>query len=314
MRVENHWYRVTDRLYRLFCQSAACLPLFLLVILVMCMVWMSGPSLKAFGWHFLVSSAWNPSTNDFGAFAIILGTLLTSLLALIIAVPSAFCVAILLVMILPKTFAVILSRLIETMAAIPSIIYGLWGLFILAPFLSEHVYPHWANAFSSWPVVSFVFRGIPIGTTLLTAGIVLALMIFPLIASMMRDVIAAIPSLVSEASFGVGLSRFQVVRCIYIHYARAGLLGSIVLGLGRALGETMAVTFVIGNAHGIPQGLLMPGTTISSTIANEFTEAMGELYVSSLIELGLILFVIALISLVISRQIMRHSLIRGGSQ
>lgn len=314
MHVDNHRYRVTDRLYRLSCQAAACMPLFLLATLIICMLWMSWPSLRAFGWHFLVSTSWNPSANDFGALPIIVGTLLSSVLALIIAVPSAFCVAILLVMMLPKSLSVILSRLIETMAAIPSIIYGLWGLFVLAPFLSTHVYPHWVNGFSSWPVVSFIFRGIPIGTTLFTAGIVLALMVFPLIASMMRDVIAAIPPLVSEASFGVGLSRYQVVRRIYIHYARAGLLGSIVLGLGRALGETMAVTFVIGNAHGMPQGLLMPGTTISSTIANEFTEAMGQLYISSLIELGLILFVIALISLVISRQIMRHSLIRGGSQ
>jgi phosphate transport system permease protein len=184
---------------------------------------------------------------------------------------------------------------------------------VLVPLLSQHVFTHLIGHFSNVPILSFVFNGVPVGTTLLTAGVVLAVMIFPLITAMMRDVLGTIPALVIEASFGVGLSRLQVVRRIYIRYARAGLLGSIVLGMGRALGETMAVTFVIGNAHGMPQGLMVPGTTISATIANEFTEAMGKLYISSLVQLGLILFIIAFICLLISRRILKHSLTRGGS-
>lgn len=313
MHPHSHLYRYTDRYYRWFCQFSACLPLILIIALISSMVYMSWPSIKAFGLHFLYATNWNPATQSFGALPILIGTLISTCLALILAVPTAFCVAVLLIMVVPKNVALVLSRMVETMASIPSIIYGLWGLFVLAPLLSRHVFVHLIGHFSTVPILSFIFNGVPVGTTLLTAGIVLAVMIFPLTTAMMRDVLGAIPALVTEASFGVGLSRLQVVRRIYIRYARAGLLGSIVLGMGRALGETMAVTFVIGNAHGMPQGLMMPGTTISATIANEFTEAMGKLYVSSLVQLGLILFVIALFCLLISRWILRQSLTRGGS-
>jgi phosphate transport system permease protein len=303
-----------ESFYMSSCLTSSWLLLALVIAMLSCLFILAWPSIQKFGLPFIWSTAWSPPTNEFGALPIILGTLITAVMAAIIAAPTAFCVAVLLTHITSPMISAIISRLIEFMAAIPSIIYGIWGLFILAPFLSEHIYIHIMNFASNIPVLNFIFKGIPVGTTLMTATLVLVLMIFPLICAMMRDVIASIPPLVVEASYGVGLTRAQIVWHIFLHYARAGLLGSVVLGLGRALGETMAVTFVIGNAHDMPQGMLMPGTTISATIANEFTEATTHLYQSALIELGLILFVISIIVLMISRNIMKHRVTRGGSQ
>lgn len=278
------------------------------------LVVLSWPSITHFGFRFLTSSAWDPVNKEFGAVAAVVGTLLSSIIALVIAVPISFGVAIVITQVLPSKLATILARLIELTAAIPSIIYGMWGLFVLAPYLAQHVQPGLINTFSSIPVLNFVFGGLPIGIGIFTAGIILAIMILPLISSMMRDILSKVPSLVKEAGYGVGATRYEVVRYVMLHYTRAGLVGGIVLGLGRALGETMAVTFVIGNAHMLPTGLFMPGTTISASIANEFNEATGLLYRSSLMELSLILMVITFLILMLSRYLLHRSSTRGGSQ
>ena len=190
---------------------------------------------------------------------------------------------------------------IELLAGIPSIIYGIWGLFVLAPFLQEHVESGLISVFANVPVLSDLFAGPPYGIGMLTAGVILAIMVLPIVSAISRDVFDTVPAVLKEAAYGVGCTTWEVVRSVVIPYTRVGLIGAVMLGLGRALGETMAVTFVIGNAHKISPSLLAPGTTISATIANEFTEAVGDLYTSALIELGLILFVITFIILAISR-------------
>jgi phosphate transport system permease protein len=187
------------------------------------------------------------------------------------------------------------------LAGIPSIIYGIWGLFVFAPFLQQHVQPALIATFASVPVLSTLFAGPPYGIGMLTASLILAIMVLPFITSISRDVFATVPAVLKEAAYGQGCTTWEVVRNIVIPYTRVGLLGGVMLGLGRALGETMAVTFVIGNAHKLSGSILAPGTTISATIANEFTEAVGDLYTASLIALGLLLFVITFIVLAIAR-------------
>jgi phosphate transport system permease protein len=298
--------------------------IFLLVILislVLSLVIQSWPSIKTFGIHFIYSLHWDPVNEQFGAITAIIGTLLTSVIAIMIALPLSIGIALLISQILPAAIATPLARTIELMAGIPSIIYGMWGLFVLAPFLASHVQPGLINFFQNLtifgkhiPLLEFIFGGLPIGISLFAAGVILAIMILPLMASTMRDVLNTVPTLMTEAAYGVGATRWEVCHQILIRYARAGLFGATILGLGRALGETMAVTFVVGNSHDMPSGLFMPGTTISAAIANEFTEATGKLYQSSLIELGLILLFISFISLVISRKILHRSQTRGGAQ
>src|SRR5512132_134747 len=190
---------------------------------------------------------------------------------------------------------------IELLAGIPSIIYGIWGLFVLAPFLQQYVQPALISTFGNVPVLSSLFAGPPYGIGVLTAGLILAIMVLPFITSISRDVFDAVPPVLKEAAYGVGCTTWEVVRYVVVPYTRVGVIGGIMLVLGRALGETMAVTFVIGNAHKISASLLAPGTTISATIANEFTEAVGDLYTSALIALGLILFIITFIVLAIAR-------------
>jgi phosphate transport system permease protein len=233
---------------------------------------------------------------------------------MLIAVPFSLGIAILIIEILPKSVGTVIARLIELMAGIPSIIYGMWGLFTLAPFMANHIQPWLIIHSANIPILDFIFGGLPIGIGMFTAGLILAIMIIPLISSVMRDVLSTVPELMKEAAYGIGATRFEVVCHIMLPYTRAGLLGSIILGLGRALGETMAVTFVIGNSHQLLQGLFMPSTTISATIANEFTEALGDLYPASLIELGLILFFITFVVLAISRYFLNRMKTRGGSQ
>ena len=193
---------------------------------------------------------------------------------------------------------------IELLAGIPSIIYGIWGLFVLAPFLQQYVQPALISAFGNVPVLSTLFAGPPYGIGILTAGLILAIMVLPFVTSIARDVFDAVPPVLKEAAYGLGCSTWEVMRHVVLPYTRVGVIGGVMLGLGRALGETMAVTFVIGNAHRISSSLLAPGTTISATIANEFTEAVGDLYTSSLIALGLILFVITFIVLAIARYLL----------
>jgi phosphate transport system permease protein len=255
------------------------------------------PAFEKFGWHFLVSDAWNPVKDNFGALPAIYGTLVTSAIAMLVGIPLAFGIAVFLTELCPPRLRRLIGTLIELLAAIPSIIYGIWGLFVLAPFLQTTVQPALIAVLGPVPLIGFLFRGPPLGLGVLTAGIILGFMVLPFIAAVTRDVFLTVPAMLRESAYGVGATTSEVVRHIVLPYARVGVIGGIMLGLGRALGETMAVTFVIGNAHRIKASLLAPGTTISATLANEFTEAVSDLYTSSLFALGFILFVITFIVL-----------------
>ena len=262
------------------------------------------PALAQFGFGFLVSERWNPVTENFGALAPIYGTLVTSLIAMLIAVPVGLMIAVFLTELCPLWLRRPIGTAIELLAGIPSIIYGIWGLFVFAPFLQDTLQPFLIGLFGPVPVLSAVFAGPPYGIGMLTAGLILAIMVLPFITSISRDVFEAVPTVLKEAAYGIGCTTWEVVRYVVLPYTRVGVIGGIMLGLGRALGETMAVTFVIGNAHKVSASIIAPGTTISATIANEFTEAVGDLYTSSLIALGLILFVITFIVLSIARYLL----------
>jgi phosphate transport system permease protein len=259
------------------------------------------PALRKFGFGFLTTEAWNPVTEVFGAKAPIFGTLLTSAIAMVIGVPVSIGIAIFLTEFCPRSIRRPVGIAIELLAGIPSIIYGIWGLFFLAPFLQHYVQPAVIAVFEDIPVLSDIFAGPPYGIGIGTAGIILAIMILPFITSITRDVFETVPAVLKESGYGLGCTTWEVVRHIVIPYTRIGIVGGVMLGLGRALGETMAVTFVIGNAHRISTSLFAPGTTISAAIANEFTEAVGDMYKSSLIALGLILFLITFIVLAAAR-------------
>ena len=250
----------------------------------------SGLSLHRFGLGFLVSNAWNPVTGNFGAASSILGTLASTAIAMILALPISIFIAMFLAELAPPFISKPVGYAIRLLAAIPSIIYGMWGLFV-APFMADHVQPFLAGFFVFVPL----FQGPPMGIGMLSAGIILALMILPFISAVMRDIFRMVPTVVKEAGYGVGSSTWEVTRYVTIPYGFSGMVGASFLGLGRALGETMAVTFVIGNNHSFSLSLFAAGNTIASTMANEFTEATSPLYVSSLVELGLILFGITLI-------------------
>ncbi len=294
-------FKLGDTVFHLLTLAAAWAVLILLGGVIASLVLGSMPAIKAFGLNFLSTEAWNPVTEKFGAMAPVYGTIVTSLIAMAIAVPSALGIAIFLTELCPFVLRRPIGIAIELLAGIPSIIFGIWGLFVMAPFLQEHVQPRLITAFADVPVLSRLFAGPPYGIGVLTAGIILAVMVLPIVTSISRDVFDTVPPVLKEAAYAVGCTTWEVLRSIVIPYTRVGLLGGVMLGLGRALGETMAVTFVIGNAHRIAPSLLAPGTTISATIANEFTEAVGDIYTSALIALGLILFVITFIILAISR-------------
>lgn len=255
------------------------------------------PSLEHSGFHFLFSSDWDPAAEQFGARVAIYGTLITSFIALFISVPVSFGIALFLTELCPKWLKRPLGIAIELLAGIPSIIYGMWGLFVFAPLFAEYIQPWLIQVFRPLPLIGWLFQGFPMGIGLFTAGLVLAIMIIPFIASVMRDVFEIVPATLKEAAYGLGSTTWEVIRYIVLPYTKTGVVGGIMLGLGRALGETMAITFVIGNASQFATGLFQPGNTIASTLANEFAEANGELYVSALIELGLILFFITCIVL-----------------
>jgi len=255
------------------------------------------PAFRAFGLPFLWTETWNPVKQVFGGAPAIYGTLVTSLIAMAIGVPLALGVAIFLTELCPPVLRRPIGILIELLAAIPSIIYGIWGLFVLAPFLQLTVEPFLKETLGSVPLAGVLFSGPPLGLGVLTAGFILAVMVLPFIAAVTRDVFQTVPSILRESAYGIGCTTAEVVREIVLPYTRVGVVGGVMLGLGRALGETMAVTFVIGNSHRISPSLLAPGTTISATLANEFSEAVGGLYTSSLIALGFILFVITFIVL-----------------
>jgi phosphate transport system permease protein len=234
-------------------------------------------------------------TEKFGALAPIYGTIVTSFIALVVAVPLGLLIAFFLTELCPRLLRRPIGLAIELLAAIPSIIYGIWGLFVFAPFLQETLQPFLVGTLGRAPILGVLFGGPAYGIGVLTAGLVLAIMVLPLITSVSREVFATVPAVLKEAAYGLGCTTWEVMRHVVLPYARAGVIGATMLALGRALGETMAVTFVIGNAHRIQPSLLAPGTTISATIANEFTEAVGDLYTSALIALALILFVITFV-------------------
>jgi phosphate transport system permease protein len=293
--------RVGDAAFRILTRTAAMTVLAILGGVIVSLIIGALPALQAFGVDFVTEQRWNPVTDKFGALAPIYGTLVTSFIAMLFAVPLGLLIAVFLTEICPLSLRRPIGIAIELLAGIPSIIYGIWGLFVFAPFLQEHVQPLLIDVFGNVPVLSALFAGPPYGIGMLTAGLILAIMVLPFITSISRDVFEAVPPVLKEAAYGVGCTTWEVVRYVVIPYARVGVIGGVMLGLGRALGETMAVTFVIGNAHRVSASILAPGTTISATIANEFTEAVGDLYTSSLIALGLILFVITFFVLTAAR-------------
>ncbi len=290
-----------DAVYRHLTRTAAVTVLVILGGIIISLVDGSWLALRTFGLNFLLVDTWNPVTEKFGAIAPIYGTLVTSFIAMLIAVPVGLFIALFLTELCPMWLRRPIGIAIELLAGIPSIIYGIWGLFVFAPFLQQYIQPFLINVFGEVPVLSTLFAGPPYGIGILTAGLILAIMVLPFITSISRDVFTAVPPVLKEAAYGLGCTTWEVVRYVVLPYARVGVIGGVMLGLGRALGETMAVTFVIGNAHRISGSLLAPGTTISATIANEFTEAVGDLYTSALIALGLILFVITFIVLAAAR-------------
>jgi phosphate transport system permease protein len=259
------------------------------------------PAFRTFGLSFVVTEVWNPVTEKFGALGPIYGTLVTSAIAMLVGIPVAFGVAMFITEICPLWLKRPLATMIELLAAIPSIIYGIWGLFVFAPFVQEYIEPAIIDTFGQIPGIGVLFAGPPLGIGVLTAGFILAIMVLPFISSIMRDVFETVPPMLKESAYGLGATRTEVVLRVVLPFTRIGVVGGIMLGLGRALGETMAVTFVIGNAHNISASILQPGTTISASLANEFTEAFGDLYRSSLIALGFILFVITFIVLAIAK-------------
>ena len=293
--------RASDILFKGLTRGAALTVLALLSGIILSLVIGSGLALSTFGLSFVIDEVWNPVTEKFGALAPIYGTLVTSFIAMLIAVPIGLMVAFFLTELCPKMLRRPIAIAIELLAGIPSIIYGIWGLFVFAPFLQKYIQPFLIDAFGNIPVLSSVFEGPPYGIGMLTAGLILAIMVLPFVTAISRDVFDAVPPVLKEAAYGVGCTTWEVFKYVILPYTRVGVIGGCMLGLGRALGETMAVTFVIGNAHKVSASILQPGTTISATIANEFTEAVGDLYTSSLIALGLILFVITFIVLALAR-------------
>ncbi len=271
------------------------------------------PALRTFGVSFLYTEVWNPVTEKFGALAPIYGTLVTSAIAMLVGIPVAFGVAVFITEICPLWLKRPLSTMIELLAAIPSIIYGIWGLFVFAPFVQQYIEPAIIDTFGQLPGIGAAFAGPPLGIGVLTAGFILAIMVLPFISSIMRDVFETVPAILKESAYALGSTRAEVVWQVVLPYTRIGVVGGILLGLGRALGETMAVTFVIGNAHRISVSILQPGTTISASLANEFTEAVGDLYLSSLIALGLILFAITFIVLAIAKLMLLQLQKQAGS-
>ena len=305
--------RMGDIGFRLLTRLAAITVLVLLGAIILSLISGALPAFREFGLGFLIEERWNPVTEKFGALAPIYGTLVTSFIAMLIAVPVGILIAVFLTELCPMWLRRPIGIAIELLAGIPSIIYGIWGLFVFAPFLQQTLQPFLINTFGQLPVLSSLFAGPPYGIGVLTASLILAIMVIPFVTSISRDVFEAVPPVLKEAAYGIGCTTWEVVRNVVIPYTRVGVIGGVMLGLGRALGETMAVTFVIGNAHRISASILAPGTTISATIANEFTEAVGDLYTSALIALGLILFFITFVVLAAARlMLMRLNARVGG--
>ncbi len=291
---------LADFLFRKTTAAVAFLVAITLVAIMVSLVDEGWKALHTFGWHFFVTSTWDPVSNQFGAVVFIAGTLISSLIAMVIAVPVSFGIALFISELSPRWLRGPISAAIELLAAIPSIIYGMWGLLVFAPWFAN-VEPWITDHLGAIPGLGVLFQGPPMGIGMLTAGIVLAIMVIPFISSIMRDVFMITPPALKESAYALGSTTWEVARYVVLPFTRTAVTGGIFLGLGRALGETMAVTFIIGNANNLQASLLMPGSSIASVIANEFTEATSDLYRSSLLALGLILFLITFIVLVLAK-------------
>ena len=305
--------RRLDDAFRYLTLGFALVVLLVLGGVIVALVRGAWPALSTFGFGFLTTEVWNPVTEKFGALAPIYGTLVTSAIAMVIGIPISFGIAVFLTELAPLWLRRPVGIAVELLAGIPSIIYGIWGFFVLAPILQTSVQPFLIGTFGKLPLIGLLFRGPPYGIGMLTAGLILAIMVLPFITAIMREVFESVPPMLKESAYGLGATTSEVVWQVVLPATRVGVVGGVILGLGRALGETMAVTFVIGNAHRISASLLAPGTTISASIANEFTEAVGDLYLSSLIALGLILFVITFFVLAIAKLLLLRMKRRLGS-
>ncbi len=302
-----------DRAFSFLVRGAGILVFVSLLSAVGMMLWDGRLAFSTFGFGFLTSSEWDPLAEKFGAFVPIYGTIVTSLIAIVIAVPVSFGIALFLTEVAPNWLRKPVGTAIELLAGIPSIIYGMWGLFVLAPYLAEHVFPWLDENFGQWPVIGALFRGPPLGVGIGTAGFVLAIMIIPFIAAVMRDVFQAVPQRLKESAYALGSTKTEVVWDIVLPYTKAGVIGAVFLGLGRALGETMAVAFIIGNSHMFSASLIEPSTSITATLANEFAEATPGLHRSSLIALAFLLFVLSFIILSLARIMLNQLKKREGT-
>jgi len=301
-----------DSLFRWIVFAAGILVLSTLAAVALTTLWGGREAFATFGFKFLVSSDWDTVNHQFGALAPVYGTLVTAAIALLIAVPVSFGIALYLTEIAPPWLRTPVGAAIELLAGIPSIIYGMWGLFVFVPIMGRYVIP-WLNAhLGSWPVIGSLFTGPPLGLGMLTAGIVLAIMVIPFISSVMREVFLTVPTRLKESAYALGSTTWEVSWDVVLPYTRTAVIGGVFLGLGRALGETMAVTFVLGNVHRLSLSLLEPGNSIAATIANEFAEADSEIFRSSLIALAFLLFVVTFIVLAIAKLMLRQMEKREG--
>jgi len=289
--------RFGDRLFHGITATAAIAVALLFLLVIAVQVHGSQLSFAKFGWKFLITSIWdpNPDNEQFGALPFIYGTVVSSLIALVIAVPLSIGTAVFLTDLAPVKMRQPLVSVIEMLAAVPSVIWGLWGFFVLVPWLRESIYPFLQNTLGAVPVIGGLFSGPIYGLGMLTGGLIVSIMILPIVTSVSREILRSVPDLQREAAYGLGATRWEVTRIAVLSYARRGLMGAAILGLGRAVGETMAVTMVIGNRPEISKSLLAPGYTLASVIANEFTEATSEVYLSALFEIGLVLMGVTVI-------------------
>ncbi|MYN13266.1 phosphate ABC transporter permease subunit PstC [Pusillimonas sp. TS35] len=289
-----------DSVFSGLTRTFAFLVFILLGAIMVSLVYGSRESISAHGISFLWTNEWDPVQNVYGALVPVVGTLATSLIALAIAVPVSFGIAMFLTELAPTWLRRPLGTAIEMLAAIPSIIYGMWGLFVFVPLFQEYIQPHVINLFDGIPVLGQIFAGPPFGIGVFTAGLILSIMVIPFIAAVMRDVFELVPPMLKESAYGLGSTTWEVVWKVVLPYTKSGVIGGIMLGLGRALGETMAVTFVIGNAFNLPESIFSPSNSIASALANEFNEA-GGIQKAALLELGLILFMITTVVLAFSK-------------
>ena len=301
----------TDRIFRLLLTASALFVLFALAGAALSMLWGGRSVLRTEGLHFFTSTAWDPVQDQYGALVPIYGTIVTAIIAMAIAIPISFGIAFFLSEVAPRQLRTPIGVGIELLAGIPSIIYGMWGFFVLMPVMRDHLIPWMSNHIGTWPVIGPLFQGPPIGAGMLTAGFVLSIMVVPFISSVMRDVFLTVPTRLKESAYALGATKWEVTWNIVLPYTRSAVIGGIFLGLGRALGETMAVAFVIGNSVVFTKSLMEPSTTIAALIANDFGEAT-EQYRSALLLLGFVLFIVTFVVLAIARLMLARLAKREG--